>query len=76
MKHFEHLNFEHRKIINNRITTFGDTASAIAQLLGCDPTTISKEVKRNRFVSKEAARGIKDPKVFNQLRKTKNCVDR
>ena len=68
MKHFEHLNFEHRKIINNRITTFGDTAAAIAKLLGCDPTTISKEVKRNRFVSKEAARGIKDPICSKTLR--------
>ncbi len=65
MKQFEHLNFEHRKIINNRIMTFGDTSAAIAKLLGC---AISKEVKRNRFVSKEAARGIKDPICSKTLR--------
>jgi IS30 family transposase len=82
MRHFEHLNFEQRKIITNRITTFGDTASEIAMLIGCDPTTISKEVKRNRIVSKEAARGIKDPicqktlrfpYVCNKCRNKSNC---
>ena len=82
MKHFEHLNFEQRKIINNRITSFGDTASKIAQLIGCDPTTISKEIKRNRFVSKEASCGIKEPicpktlrfpYVCNKCREKNNC---
>ena len=61
MKRFEHLNFEHRKIINNQITTHRASARTIASLIGCDPTAISKEIKRNRFVLKEAARSIKDP---------------
>lgn len=68
MKKFEHLNFEQRKIINNQITTHQATAVKIAELLGCDPTTISKELKRNRFVSKEAARNIKDPICQKTLR--------
>lgn len=68
MKHFEHLNFEHRKIINNQITTHKAKAVDIANLIGCDPTTISKEIKRNRFISKEAARNIKDPICTKTLR--------
>ena len=68
MKHFEHLNFEHRKIINNQITTHKAKAVDIANLIGCDPTAISKEVKRNRFISKEAARNIKDPICDKTLR--------
>ena len=68
MKKFEHLNFEHRKIINNQITTHKAKAVAIANLIGCDPTAISKEVKRNRYVSKEAARNIKDPVCKKTLR--------
>lgn len=68
MKKFEHLNFEHRKIINNQITTHKAKAGAIANLIGCDPTAISKEIKRNRFISKEAARNIKDPVCPKTLR--------
>lgn len=68
MKKFEHLNFEHRKIINNQITTHKAKAVAIANLIGCDPTAISKEIKRNRFISKEAARNIKDPVCSKTLR--------
>ncbi|MDD6920050.1 MAG: helix-turn-helix domain-containing protein [Eubacteriales bacterium] len=61
MKKFEHLNFEHRKIINNQITTQKATAVKIAELLGCDPTTVSKEIKRNRFASKQVAKNTGDP---------------
>ena len=68
MKKFEHLNFEHRKIINNQITTHKAKAVSIAKLIGCDPTAISKEIKRNRFISKEAARNIKDPICGKTLR--------
>lgn len=60
MKKFEHLNFEHRKIINNQITAHKATAIKIAELIGYDPTTISKELKRNRYISKEAPRNISD----------------
>ena len=81
-RQFEHLNFEHRKIINNQITTKHATATAIADLIGCDPTTISKELKRNRFVTKEAAKNISDPicdktlrypYVCNGCRKKQHC---
>ena len=68
MKKFEHLNFEHRKIINNQITTHKAKAVVIANLIGCDPTAISKEIKRNRFISKEAARNIIDPICSRTLR--------
>ena len=68
MKKFEHLNFEHRKIINNQITTHNAKAVDIANLIGCDPTAVSKEIKRNRFISKEAARNIKDPICPKTLR--------
>ena len=45
---FEHINFDQRKIINNQITRFKATAVDIGNLLGLDPSSISKEVKRNR----------------------------
>ena len=47
MKKFEHLNFEHRKIINNQITTHQASAASIANLIACDPTIISKELKKS-----------------------------
>lgn len=65
-------NFEHRKIFNNQTTTQKATAVKIAELLGCDPMSISKELKRNRFVSKEAARNIKDPICKKTLRYPNN----
>lgn len=68
MKTFEHLNFEHRKIINNQITAHKATAASIAELLNCDPTSISKEVKRNRTISKEARKDVKDPICKKTLR--------
>lgn len=55
---FEHINFDQRKIINNQITRFKATAVDIGNLLGLDPSSISKEVKRNRMVSKEASSNI------------------
>ena len=55
---FEHINFDQRKIINNQITRFKATAVDIGNLLGLDPTSISKEVKRNRIVSKETSSNI------------------
>jgi len=55
---FEHINFEQRKIINNQITRFKETAVAIGNLLGIDPSSVSKELKRNRIVSKEAPSNV------------------
>jgi len=81
-RRFEHLNFDHRKIINNQITVKHATAAAIADIIGCDPTTISKELRRNRFISKEAAKNISDPicektlrypYVCNGCRKRQHC---
>lgn len=68
MKRFEHINFDQRKIINNRITTYRDSAKAISELVGLDPTSISKELKRNRYISKEASSNIKDPICKKTLR--------
>lgn len=68
MKRFEHINFEKRKIINNRITVHKDSAKAISELIYCDPTAISKELKRNRFILKEASSNIKDPICKKTLR--------
>lgn len=47
-----HLKFENRKIISSMIA-HGNKCIEIAITLGCDPTTISKEVKKNRIISKE-----------------------
>jgi len=55
---FEHINFEQRKIINNQITRFKETAVNIGNLLGIDPSSVSKELKRNRIVSKEAPSNV------------------
>ena len=48
-----HLTFENRKLISSMITQ-GKKCIDIAKEIGCDPTTISKEVKKNRIISKEA----------------------
>ena len=65
---FEHINFEQRKIINNQITRFKATAVDIGNLLGVDPSSVSKEVKRNRIVSKEASSNIINPICKRTLR--------
>ena len=57
---FEHLNHESRKIISSCLTK-GMKAKQIANLLNVDDRTISKEIKRNRVVSREAYRNIVDP---------------
>lgn len=51
MKNWEHLNFEQRKIIANQLS-HGAKLCEIAQLLDKDPTSISKEIKRNRVATK------------------------
>ncbi|MEA5018560.1 MAG: IS30 family transposase [Erysipelotrichaceae bacterium] len=55
---FEHINFDQRKIINNQITRFKATAVDIGNLLGLDPSSVSKEVKRNRVIAKEAPSNV------------------
>ena len=48
-----HLTEENRKTISNMLTHKA-TCKEIAERIGCDPTTISKEIKKNRVISKEA----------------------
>lgn len=47
MKDWKHLTFEQRKVISNGISQ-NHKLKEIAEALGFDPTSISKEVKRNR----------------------------
>lgn len=47
---WEHLNFEKRKIITKMIS-LKNSLCEIADLLNMDPTSISKELKRNRYLS-------------------------
>lgn len=47
MKKWKHLTFEQRKVISNGIS-HNYKLKEIAETLGFDPTSISKEVKRNR----------------------------
>ena len=47
MKNWKHLTLEQRKVISNGIS-HNYKVKEIAEALGYDPTTISKEVKRNR----------------------------
>lgn len=47
MKDWKHLTLEQRKVISNGISR-NYKLKEIAETLGFDPTSISKEVKRNR----------------------------
>ena len=47
IKNWKHLTLEQRKVISNRIC-HRNKLKDIAEALGFDPTSISKEVKRNR----------------------------
>ncbi|MDD4188040.1 MAG: helix-turn-helix domain-containing protein [Bacilli bacterium] len=47
MKEWKHLTYEQRKVISSGIA-HQKKAKHIAESLGVDPTTVSKEVKRNR----------------------------
>ena len=44
----EHLNFDQRKIINSCFSQ-NKKLCEIAALLDMDPTSVSKEIKRNRI---------------------------
>ena len=51
-----HLKEADRKTINSMLA-HGNKCCEIAEAVGCDPTTIAKEIKRNRIVSKDASKG-------------------
>lgn len=53
-KNWKHINFEQRKTINSCIS-HNFKLIQIAKLLQLDPTSISKEVKRNRIVAKDGS---------------------
>ena len=67
MKRFEHINHEMRKIISSSLTK-SKKAVEIADDLGLDVSAVSKEIKRNRVVSKEAYRNVIDPICEKTLR--------
>lgn len=47
MKNWKHLSFEQRKVINSLLSRHAKLKE-IASIIGYDPTSISKEIKRNR----------------------------
>ena len=51
-----HLDEKDRKTISSMIA-HGRKCAEIGEAIGCDPTTVAKEVKRNRIVSREAPKG-------------------
>lgn len=56
---WEHFTFEERKLIHSMLCHKAKL-NEIAEILGKDPTSVSKEIKRNRFISKD---GIEKPKM-------------
>jgi len=48
-----HLNINDRKTISSLISHHAK-CKEVANIIGCDPTTIAKEIKKNRIISKEA----------------------
>lgn len=67
MKRFEHINYEMRKIISSYLSK-NKKAVEIANDLNIDISAVSKELKRNRVLSKEAYSNIKDPICKKTLR--------
>jgi len=67
MKQFEHINYEMRKIISNGLSK-NKKAKEIADDLSIDISAVSKELKRNRVLLKEAHSNIKDPICKKTLR--------
>ena len=67
MKRFEHINYEMRKIIASLLSRNGK-ATEIANELNLDVSTISKEIKRNRILSKESHRNSVNPICEKTLR--------
>jgi len=52
----ERLKKEDRRLIKVFLGR-GETLKSISDAIGCDPTTISKEIKRNRIIYKEGLKG-------------------
>lgn len=52
MKHWKHLNFDQRKMISHMLSKKYKLIE-MADLLGVDASSISKEIKRNRFLDKK-----------------------
>lgn len=67
MKRFEHINYEMRKIISSYLSR-NKKAKEIAEDLNLDISAVSKELKRNRIISKEAHSNVKDPICKKTLR--------
>jgi IS30 family transposase len=59
MKHWKHLNLDQRKLISNMLSKSFKLVE-IADILQMDPSSLSKELKRNRILAKK---GIKQDKV-------------
>lgn len=51
-----HLTEQNRKTISSMLI-HGNKCVEIANEIGCNPTTIAKEIKRNRIISKDASQG-------------------
>ena len=67
----EHLNFDQRKIINSCLSQ-NKKLCEIATLLDMDPTSISKEIKRNRILTKE---GIEKKKYCKKTLRYPYCCN-
>jgi len=84
MKTFEHMNFEKRKIIANEVTVRRSSAKTIAEILYCDPSAVSKELKRNRYMSRDVKLNkdpickltLRYPYVCNGCDKYNTCIKR
>lgn len=79
------MNFDKRKIIANNLSTKNASAKEIASLIYVDPSAVSKEVKRNRYISREAInkrdsickKTLRYPYVCNAcVYRTNNCLYR
>lgn len=71
MKKWEHLNFEQRKIINSCLSKKQKLVE-IADLINFDPSSISKEIKRNRKLRKK---GIIKDKVCVHTTRFPHCCN-
>ena len=67
MRNFEHINYEMRKIIASKLTR-SYKAKEIADELSIDISAVSKEIKRNRVLTKEAYSNVIDPICKKTLR--------
>lgn len=67
MRKFEHINYEMRKIIASKLTR-SYKAKEIADELSIDISAVSKEIKRNRVLTKETYSNVTDPICKKTLR--------